>query len=167
MFGTRSNLTLTQQSLVFWIDWIEQLHFTKYYIRGELVVHISSEILIATNKIFQSPTKSCQRFWILFFLLGTSPDLIVQVHGHIQQKHLKKHLSYFQLVCLGLTYGVFRQLWYYWINRVREDVLFMYFTHSRSRNKLNFICCSAKSFKTMCSPNISECTFVSLLLHSW
>ena len=155
MFGTRSNLTLTQQNLVFWIDWIEQLHFTKYYIRGKLVVHISSEILIATNKIFQSPIKSCQRFWIIFFLLGTSPDLIVQVHGHIQHKHLIKRLSYFQLVCLGLTYGVFRHLWYYWINRSREDVLFMYFTHSRRTNKLNFICCSAKSFKTMCSPNIS------------
>ena len=143
MFGTRFYLTVTQQIPVFWIDWIEQWHFTKHFIRGKLLVHISSDILTAINKIFQSPIKNFQCFWILFFLLGTSPDLIAQVHIHIQLEHLTKRLNYFQLVCLGLTYGAFRKQWYCWITNGRKVVLFMYFICSRSRNKLNFICCLA------------------------
>ena len=116
---------------------------------------------IATNKIFQLPIKSFQCFWILFFLLGTSRDLIVQAHAHIQHEHLKRCLSYFQLVCLGLTYGVFRKRWYCWITKGREDNLFMYFLCYRRRSNLNSICCLAKSFKTVCSSNMTEYIFVS------
>ena len=112
-------------------------------------------------KSFNYQSKAFSVFEYFFFLLGTSPDLIVQVHVHIQHEHLKRRLSYFQLVCLGLTYGVFRKPWYCWITKGREDNLFMYYLCYKSRNKLNSICCLAKSFKTMCSSNMTECTFVS------
>ena len=144
------------------------MHFTKYYIRCKLAIHISSEILVSTNKIFQSPIKSFQCFSMLFFFLATSPDLIAQVHAHIQHKHLKKRLSYIQLVWLRLIYRVFRKRWYCRITMGRADVLFTYFIYSRSKNKLDLICCLAKSFKTMCYPNTTESAYSYLgLLYKW
>ena len=112
-------------------------------------------------KSFNYQSKAFSVFEYFFFLLGASPNLIVQVHAHIQHEHLKKRLSYFQLMCLGLTYGIFRKRWYCWITKGREENLCKYFLCYRSRNKLNSICCLAKSFKTMFSSNVTECTFVS------
>ena len=125
---------------------------------------MSQTEFFVSNWIFRLKLKFSSQTKVLlstFFFSGTSPDLIAHVHAHIQHEHLKKRLSYFQLVCLGLTYGVFRKQWYCWIAKGKEDVLFMYFVCSRSKNKRNFICCLVKSFKTMCSPNMTECTFVS------
>ena len=112
-------------------------------------------------KSFNYQSKAFSVFEYFFFLLGASPNLIVQVHAHIQHEHLKKRLSYFQLMCLGLTYGIFRKRWYCWITKGREENLCKYFLCYRGRNKLNSICYLAKSFKTMFSSNVTECKFVS------
>ena len=73
-------------------------------------------------KFFNHQSKAFSVFKYFFFLLATSPDFIAQVQAHIQHKHLKNRPSYFQLVCLGMSDGIFRKYWYCWIAKGKEDV---------------------------------------------